>query len=389
MIDAQQAASRRPSWYIKTGGLTALALVMVAGVGYWKLHGSGFVGTGSPPMIMAADGPTKVAPPDEKAVQSPSDSGALLSKDSSSYGEVKVVSNQEEPLDVAMKGDSPVAMTKDTPIVPPAANLPIVQPATPNAVDAPHQDGAPAPAASATPNPPPVAAPVAQKKGPKTVTVRTDGTLVADAGPAAQAAAPAATAPAPQPLPATRSVAPLPSVQTQASSPTLDLPQPAKPTKTTARVNVAKTDTTAPIDSVAQPLQAGSVQPDKPQKLPTKLAPPRKGSQRGPGRRRRRRMGGPARRAALRSRCAERDPAVADQIRLRARRQRTRRPQGGGQWRHDLSRARQRAFESGRPGALPEAEGRRRPVFRRAQLALSARDAEGVHQRLPRAGARS
>ena len=36
----------------------------------------------SPPMILAAEGPSKVAPPNESTVQSPSDSGGLLLKDS-------------------------------------------------------------------------------------------------------------------------------------------------------------------------------------------------------------------------------------------------------------------------------------------------------------------
>jgi SPOR domain len=257
-------AARKPSWYIKIGGFTAVALVLAAGAGYLKLHGARVAG-GAPPMIMAAEGPSKVAPPDEKDVQSPSDSGALLNKDSTAQGGVKIVSHQEQPIDLALKGDSPVAPTKDTPIVPPGAGVAMIQPATP---------GAAAPAPEPAPSPP-AAAPIVQKKGPKIVSVRPDGTLITpDATPAAP---PPAVVPPPSPAPLPRKADAGPAVTTQPASPTLDLPPP-KPTKTTARVNVAKTDTTGPTEPVNAPLQLGSAAPsaaaDKAQKLPTKLRPP-------------------------------------------------------------------------------------------------------------------
>ena len=237
---APPAAPQRPKagWYLKVGGLTAVGLVMVAGAAYLKLHGTTMGGLKSPPMIMAADGPSKVAPPDEKAMQSSSDSGALLTKDSTGSGQVKVVSNQEQPIDMGLKGDSPIALTKDTPIIPPSSGQPFVHAAPP-----PSDAG---PAVAAAPNPPTPPS-TTTHKGPKTVSVRPDGTLItADAQ--AASAAPAAT---PTPV---------------AAKPT--------PAKTTARVNVAKTDTTAPTEPVSAPLQLGSAGADKPQKLPTKLRPP-------------------------------------------------------------------------------------------------------------------
>ena len=258
---APPAAPQRPKagWYLKVGGLTAVGLVMVAGAAYLKLHGTTMGGLKSPPMIMAADGPSKVAPPDEKAMQSSSDSGALLTKDSTGSGQVKVVSNQEQPIDMGLKGDSPIALTKDTPIIPPSSGQPFVHAAPPPDANA------------AAPNPPtPPSA--TTHKGPKTVSVRPDGSLItADAQAAATAPAAVAT-PSPTPMAAKPSVSP--SVTTQAASPTLDLPAKPTPAKTTARVNVAKTDTTAPTEPVSAPLQLGSAGADKPQKLPTKLRPP-------------------------------------------------------------------------------------------------------------------
>jgi hypothetical protein len=271
------ATARNPSWYLKVGGIAALGLVMAIGAVYLNLRRSNVAGSSAPPMIMAADGPSKVAPPDEKTVQSSSDAGALLNKDSTSAGGVKIVTHQEQPIDMSLRGDSPVALTKDTPIIAPGAGVPIVQPAataTATSSAAATATAAASATAVATPEPapiPPAPAPIVQKKGPKVVSVRPDGTLItADA-----AAETPAAAPPPSPVPAPSKPAAGPSVTTQAASPTLDLPP--KPTKTTARVNVAKTDTTGPTEPVNAPLQlgsAGAAAAEKAQKLPTKLRPP-------------------------------------------------------------------------------------------------------------------
>jgi len=244
--------SRKPSWYWKVGGLVACAVVAAPIAYTLKFSGMGS-GAKAPPMIMAADGPNKVAPPDEKTVQSASDTGALLNKDSTTAGPVKVVVNQEQPTDMALKGDSPVAPMKDSPIIAPNQS-PVVM----------------APGVGAAPSPPPGAPAASQSRAPKTVSVRPDGTLIV-AGVSPVIAAPAATAPTPPPAPRKPDAAP--SVTTQSASPTLDLP-PAKSPKSSQRVAVARTDTTAPTEPLSAPLQLGPAAAEKPAKLPTKLSPP-------------------------------------------------------------------------------------------------------------------
>ena len=70
---------RRGSWYRKVAGLTAVSLLMVGGavamkIGMPDLHKS-------PPLVLAADGPSKIAPPNEATVKSAGDTCALLLKD--------------------------------------------------------------------------------------------------------------------------------------------------------------------------------------------------------------------------------------------------------------------------------------------------------------------
>jgi len=258
------APTRRRSWYIKVAGLTGLAVLMVAGAATLKLSG-GPAGTKTPPMILAAVGPNKIAPPDETTVQSANDTGALLNKDSTTTGSVKVVSNQEQPNALPAKNDSPVAPMNDSPIIAPN-QAPFVMASAPAATPSPEP-------AVATAAPPAAAPQILAPKGPKTVSVRPDGTLiVASAGPAS-IPAPAAAAPTPQPQP--RKPDPAPSVTSLAASPTLDLP-PAKAPKSSQRVAVNRTDTTAPTEPVNAPLQLGSAAPEKPARLPTKLSPPQR-----------------------------------------------------------------------------------------------------------------
>ena len=117
---------RPASWYFKIGSLVTVGLLFGAGVVAMKV---GIISSGpkAPPMIMADASPNKVAPPSEAAVQSPGDSGALLMKDSATPAPVKVVSNEEQPVDLkagpasaAPDASSPVAPTVNTPIVPTA-----------------------------------------------------------------------------------------------------------------------------------------------------------------------------------------------------------------------------------------------------------------------------
>ena len=94
------------------------------------------------PFIAAAQGPTKVQPPSEDNVASSSDGGASLLKDSGKPAGVKVVTTEEQPVDLTAQASatapaSPAAdtgasgasiqQTVDTPVVvmtapaPPAA----------------------------------------------------------------------------------------------------------------------------------------------------------------------------------------------------------------------------------------------------------------------------
>ncbi len=76
-VIAEAPPPRQTSWYLKVGGLVGVALIAAPIAAYWNLHGSSLGIGKAPPMIMAADGPAKIAPPDEKTVQSPSDTGRL------------------------------------------------------------------------------------------------------------------------------------------------------------------------------------------------------------------------------------------------------------------------------------------------------------------------
>jgi len=245
------APGRPRNWYLKVGGLGVMAVVMLAGAVTMKV--GGVTGPKTPPLILAADSPTKVAPPSESAVQSPGDTGALLTKDSTSSTPVKVVSNEEQPVDLGAKmanaAHSPVAAAADTPVVAPSDNF-----------------GAPPPAVSPTPAGTRI----------KTVSVRPDGTLIAvDSTPVTPTPAPSAAAPIPAPAPTPTPTPRAGDANPQASTPTLELP-PARPgSKTAARVPIAKTDTTAPAEAVGAPAKlAAAALAEKPQKLPTKLAPP-------------------------------------------------------------------------------------------------------------------
>jgi len=246
---------RRMSWYFKIGGLVGLAAVLTAGAVMLKTGGAP-TGLKTPPTILAASGPDKIAPPDEKAVQSPSDTGALLNKDSTTTGAVKVIDNREQPIDptaAAKSTASPIQGTTKSPL--PPADSPVA--ATLNT-----------PLLATTSEPAPPAAPIFAKKKPlRTVAVRPDGTVIAvDTAAVDSAPPPAAPAPSAVKPPAA------PTVAAQPASPTLDLPTP-KPTKAASRPPVAKTDTTAPAEPVNAPMQLGSAA-EKPAKIPNRLRPP-------------------------------------------------------------------------------------------------------------------
>ena len=260
---AEQGPARRSrGWGFKVTGMIVVGVALLAGATALKHGVPGLPKT--PPFIAADDAPTKVQPPNDANVQSNGDIAALLMKDSATPTPAKVVTTEEQPVDLrtqsqppaptpsALAGQpnaagaappsaatrtSPIATAPDTPVVPPAAASASIAPMFPAA------------------------------KPVKTVSVRPDGTLIA----AADAAAPS-TAPVPD-------IVPTPPVKTavraldtviatpEAATPKLDLPTKLSP-KSQQRV-VAKTDTTAPNAdaSATPPLQlVASPKPGKPAK---------------------------------------------------------------------------------------------------------------------------
>ena len=255
------APARSSSWYLKVGGLTALGLVMVAGAATMKLGVPGM--PKKPPLILAAETPVKVAPPQESSVQSSNDSGTMMAKEPSTPAPVKLISHEEQPVD--LNAHAPVA--KDAAAAPAPIAAPTISPVAPTA-DTPvvplatGSDNSAAPPMSATP------------KRVKTVSVRPDGTLISsDLAPIAPA--PAMAAPAVAPPVAAVKKPDTPAAAPLAATPTVDLPPKPPTPKSSARVAIAKTDTTVPADSAAtEPLQLGpAAHAEKPAKLPTKLRP--------------------------------------------------------------------------------------------------------------------
>jgi hypothetical protein len=300
-------ASSRRSGRVK---LMMSLLVGVGAVGLvsaWAIKGApGLPRT--PPVIMAVDGPTKVQPPSQDTVASPSDSASLMMKDQAAKpGPVKLVSSEEQPVDlqqqtkpqqVATRSLAPVAAISvatspaaaaPAPVTPPpapatpaavtpAAATPVAANTTAPAVAIPAVAttpvvAAPSPSGPAvalttvgpTNAPPTAPAAFPEPKRVKTVSVRPDGSVissgsaaVADAG-ATAAAAPTADVnadampqpthpPVPRARPSFESSA---NTAAQPATPKLDLP-PKPSAKSTARVPIAKIDTTVAADNQSQ-----------------------------------------------------------------------------------------------------------------------------------------
>ena len=255
---------RRGSWYLKVAGLTAVSLLMVGGAVAMKIGMPGL--HKSPPLIRAADGPSKLAPPNEATVQSAGDTSALRLKDSAPE---ELVSTEEQPVDLLAQTPAPApkppaadAQPAPTPNSPaadgqlaPAPNTPIVAPSE-------GLGGAPAPDRTLFPS----------AKQVKTVSIRPDGTLISsDTAPDA----PVAQSPAPAPSPAP--VAPVRKPENAgaaalAATPTIDLP--AKPApKSSARMNIAKPATHAPADSANAPQLGLGTHAAKPVRPPPQPKP--------------------------------------------------------------------------------------------------------------------
>jgi hypothetical protein len=255
---AGEAAEARPKgWMLKVSALALAGVAMIGAV--FALKGGAPGLSRDPPFIAAAQGPTKVQPPSDETVTASNDAGGSLLKDNAKPASVKVISSEEQPVDLSAEASignpsaaqanppaaadlakspaggltvTPVAATVDTPLVPPPAAAP------------------PPPTTSEFPAPKPV----------RTVSLRPDGTPIAALNPldpsglAAPAAAPLQSPPAAAPTQAPGKLAPKAASDAagvaQPSTPKLELPTKLSP-KSSARVVVAKTDTTAP-DATAQ-----------------------------------------------------------------------------------------------------------------------------------------
>ena len=198
----------------------------------------------TPPFIAAAQGPTKVQPPSEEAVSTSSDAGATLLKDNTQAGKVKVVSNEEQPVDLIAQTAQPPASP-----APGASSGSSGGPVVRGTVDTPVVV-APAPQ-------PPAASPFPEPKPVRTISLRPDGTPIPASAAEAQASPPTASTAAAKPAakPAADVGAP------QASTPKIELPTKLAPPKSSARVVVAKTDTTAPAgatETPGEPAQVGA-----------------------------------------------------------------------------------------------------------------------------------
>jgi hypothetical protein len=185
-MDAPEGASE-PRRSRKKALLMGAALLVVAGgvVGTFAMRG-GPAGRSDVPTIKAAQGPMKVTPEPAPASQEPSRTASVLERAPEKLGSSKVISNEEQPVDlsqvkaspaapapaaakgafpepirvktVSVRPDGSIVTTMPTPAPAPApaprqttAALPTASTATPAAAPAP----APAPSASAAPPTPP------------------------------------------------------------------------------------------------------------------------------------------------------------------------------------------------------------------------------------------
>jgi hypothetical protein len=264
---AEEAREARPKgWMLKVSALAVGGVAMIGAV--LALRGGAVPGLPKePPFIAAAQGPTKVQPPSDETVTASDDAGGSLLNDNAKPGSVKVVSSEEQPVDLSVQASfaNPPAAAANPPVAanPPAAPELIKSPAvassaTPVAATvntplvAPPPAAPPAPMTSEFPNPKPV----------RTVSLRPDGTPIAapnspnqDGSDATPAGAPTQTPAKPEPTTASDAVG-----VAQPSTPKLDLPAKLPP-KSSARVVVAKTDTTAPESNAQtpnEPMQLGA-----------------------------------------------------------------------------------------------------------------------------------
>src|SRR5579883_883692 len=199
--------ARRKIWPV-----AALVVIGVAaGAGAWAYRGGvpGLVAK-TPPLIMAAAGPTKVQPPSQATVSSPNDIASLIAKDEQNRtGPGKIVSTEEQPVDLNERAKLQAAAEARAAAPPPSpptiAAAPMVvvaaPPSAPAASDtAPAANAAAASSPSPSPQPsapttPPPAAPKPAAIPAAPVSATAPATATAHA--AGSAPAPAAAPPAP------------------------------------------------------------------------------------------------------------------------------------------------------------------------------------------------
>jgi SPOR domain len=248
--------SRRPPsrgrWFATVSLLSLLGIVGV-GTAVTLKYGAVPGLRKAPPVIMASVAPAKVAPPSSDTVAPPNDTASVLFKEQSTKpAVVKVVSTEEQPVDLHTQGVAPApapAAAQPTSVAAPTA--PAAETSSPVAPN-------PTTLLIATSASPTVEASVgsplfAEPKRVKTVSVRPDGTLIAEAPAAPADPAPVTRSIAPIAAPAPPADAPVDSAAAQPATPKLDLP--AKPrAKLTARVQPGKIDTST-VAAADAPLQ--------------------------------------------------------------------------------------------------------------------------------------
>ena len=106
----QPVVRRARGWTFKVSALAAAGVAMIGAVVALK---GGVPGLPKrPPYIAAAQGPTKVLPPNDDTVAASNDAGATLLKDNTQSAHVKVVESAEQPVDLnalASPGPAPAA----------------------------------------------------------------------------------------------------------------------------------------------------------------------------------------------------------------------------------------------------------------------------------------
>ena len=251
---AREPGRRPRRWLLTVSGLAIAGVAMIGAVVALK---GGLPGLHKqPPFIVAAVGPTKVQPPSDETVSSANEAGTNLLRDNTQANRVKVVNNEEQPVDLNAQtaaasnggGQPLVRGTVDTPVV----------------VAAPQPSPA---AASPFPEPKPV----------RTISLRPDGTPIPSTGAGADAQAsqtppaqPATQAPKP-PAKSAAKAPPVDAANAQSSTPKLDVPAKLSG-KSSARVAVAKTDTTAPGGAGEAAGEPAGAKAEKPTKAKTQEA---------------------------------------------------------------------------------------------------------------------